>query len=299
MRVVEKLYEWSLLLFAFDRNSLFLRDISEVEYIVHYRGMLKSEVFQMQSVSSNRRTKHSRWSKLLLAGAVLGSLTLSAPARADLILIGPALIQPAGPGVVPTILDFQSQGNATDETGRTSFNGTTSVTTSLVNPAGAAQPGVDTTVITGGANNQARTLAELGVGQASDLRIFFNINEPTPTADVLLRTLIVTAYDTTGASVFMASLAAPLTLTEIGSGAGTSDYAFGLTALQAADLQAVFSSDLRIGIEASISDAQGGPESFFGGSANTDTVIPEPTTLLLLGAGLFAAGFARRRTKSV
>lgn len=54
-----------------------------------------------------------------------------------------------------------------------------------------------------------------------------------------------------------------MTLTETGAGIGTSDYVFGLDAAQAELLQAVFAPTLRLGIEASVSGAQGGFESFF------------------------------------
>ncbi len=46
---------------------------------------------------------------------------------------------------------------------------------------------------------------------------------------------------------------------------------------------AVFDPTLRIGLEATIDNAQAGPESFFLGSVEGAVPVPEPATMLLLG----------------
>jgi len=237
---------------------------------------------------------------VLIASAVLGVLAAIVPtADASVILLGPVLNQPSGIGVVNTLLSIQSQGNATDETGRTSWNGTTSVATGLPNPAGAAQPGVNTTTIATGGNNQARLFSDLGLTQASDLRVFFNINEPPPQSDVILRSLIFTAYNAGGTAVFTAALPAPLMLDQVHSGIGIAGYVFSLDSAEAAQLQAVFSPTLRLGIEASINNAQGGFDTFFATSVQTvgpgPFSVPEPGTLALMGLGLGGLAFLRRK----
>lgn len=257
------------------------------------------------------------FTKSLAAICTVAGVLAAPAAGASVILLGEAEVNPAGIGTVTTLLNLQSQGNATDETGRVYWDGTRSVATALPNPAGAAQPGAETTIITGGNNNQTRLFSDIGVTSASDLRVFFNINEPSPADSVLLNSLIFTAYDPSGSIVFTASLAAPLTLTETGAGIGTSDYVFGLDAAQAELLQAVFAPTLRLGVEASISGAQGGLESFFAGRAGMvppgsgggDTPgsgggetpgsgggeVSEPLTLGLLSVGLIGLALVRRR----
>jgi hypothetical protein len=259
----------------------------------------------LQRLGIAKSQEQSMFRKFAIAICVSAGALGASLANASVILIGPGSVQPAGIGTVLTLLSLQSQGNATDETGRVSYNGSTSVATSLPNPTGAAQPGVDTTVITGGANNQTRSFAELGLTQASDLRVMFNINEPTGAADVLLRSLIFTAYNASGASVFSASLASPVNLTQIQGGIGLAGYLFGLDNADAAVLQALFAPDLRLGIQASVSNAQGGFDTFFATTVAAQTPgegptvkVPEPGTVALLGFALGGLAFVRRRRTS-
>ena len=63
---------------------------------------------------------------------------------------------------------------------------------------------------------------------------------------------------------------------------------FALTPSQAAGLQAVFDTSLRVGLDASASDATGGFETFFVANSATVTPIPEPSTWALLLGGLDA-----------
>jgi hypothetical protein len=156
-----------------------------------------------------------------------------------------------------------------------------------------------------GSNTQTVTLAQIGTTNAGNIQIYFDINEPNGGGvnTVTLNSLVLNAYDTAGNNIFSASLLAGTipnggTLAETGNGQGHSDYVFTLDAAAAARLQVAINAhpDLRLGLSANISTAQGGPESFFIGSA--PAAVPEPTTMFLFGTGLAGiAARARRRRR--
>ncbi|MFL6207589.1 MAG: PEP-CTERM sorting domain-containing protein [Pyrinomonadaceae bacterium] len=233
------------------------------------------------------------FAKFALSLGALIVIGLSAgSARADgIVFVGPDDCFPAGVGRgcgdtrAPHVLSLQSNGQNPNSIGAVSFNGSGDVRT------GDWQRG---------SNTQTISIAQLGITNASQIRIFFDINEPTTQPSVTVKSIVLTAYDQAGHAVFTASLlGSPLTLDQLGSGQGHSDYAFALDAAAAARLQAAIAANpnLRLGLSASVGGVQGGPESFFIGS--TPAAVPEPATMLLLGTGLAgAAASIRRRRKS-
>ncbi len=235
-------------------------------------------------------------STLAFCAAAAVMLGLSAgDARADgIVFQGPDPCFPAGVGRgcgserAPHVLSLQSQGSSTSASG-----------------AVARSSGGD--VKTGdwqrGSNTQTVSLTQIGTTQASDIRIYYDLNEPNGQSrgPVTLNTLVLTAYNDAGQAVFSASLVGgPLTLTEIGNGQGHSDYVFGLDAEAAARLQAAIianGGNIRLGLAGSVSSAEGGPESFFIGAQ--PAAVPEPATMILLGTGLAGvAAKVRKRRKA-
>ena len=220
--------------------------------------------------------------RLLTMGATLALASAATSANA-LTFIGAQEFQGTGLGAVNTILTMQNTGTESASVGLDA--GGNEVIT------GDAK--------TGASQTQVRSLGELGVNSAEDLRIVFNAAEPGPEGSVnngiTLDNLVLSIFDPAGAVLFTSDAFTPITFNSTFPGTGNAGFVFALSGSEITAAQSAFGGDFGlnlVGLSASASSAAGGNETFFAVAAPP---VPEPSTYAMMGAGLLGLAWFRRR----
>ena len=189
---------------------------------------------------------------------VIGALCLPAGAlSAGLQYAGPVDQHGTGLGYVATVLTIQKNGV---ESGCVSWNGSADIR----GPGAPACPNgiAGGNEKTGASQTLTRSLAELGNPSPDTLKIIFNANEPGSNRHLRLEALSLRIVSPSGATLLEAALAAPVDLEATDSGIGNSGWAFGL--VDAAGAAGAFANgNNRVGLAATVSDADGGFETFY------------------------------------
>lgn len=249
---------------------------------------------------------HGGNNTLRLATLVLSVGMIYSPADATLIQDGQQDLSGTGLGAVDTVLTLTSPANSTTEQGCVGRSagcpgGTLNTTPSDTGRVIGGTLGGNE--MTGDAQTKTILGSTLGPLSASDLRIVFNPQEPgsADQQNITLNDLRVTIYNSDGTVQFNSgALPSAINFPDATGGVGQAGFFFRLDATQAAAAGTIDATD-RIGLSALLTNAQGGPETFFvtavGDRTPPTAPIPEPTTLLLVGSGLMglAAWQAVRR----
>ena len=229
----------------------------------------------------------------LAVSAIVLSLSAGS-AFADLISLGPVSLSGQGLGSVNTVLTMTSPANSTTESGCVGA-GVGGVTVTGASKCVSGNTGGDEQAI-----NNSFAAASLGLTDFNNLRIIFNASEPNNASSngISLDNLALSSWNPADGSLIDAkNLPAGVTFPTTNPGVGNAGFGFKLDSAQAAlenSLLATF-PNMFIGLSASASDATGGLETFSVGVSGGTTVVPEPSSLLLVVSGI--AGLAARRAR--
>lgn len=211
-----------------------------------------------------------------------------AQAHAQLTLLGQSGASGGGLGAVATVLTLQNPGGTTAESG-------------CIGPVGVNCGFTDANVQSG--QSQLRLVSAFPGLTGSNFRLFLNAAEPGNDNTITLNNAVVRLYSGNTQVFSSTAFTSPLTLNNSLTGTGNYGFLFGLSAGDQVLFNAALTANpgALIGVGASLTNVSGGLETFAVGTiagGGTTSVVPEPSTYLLMASGLVAMGLLQRKRRT-